>query len=53
MMQDGCQICSAHDQNHEKAQMFHLHVGLNWLKDPKAGMICQRGAAFGVLRVAN
>jgi hypothetical protein len=26
-------MCSDHDQNHEKAQMFHLHVGANWVKD--------------------
>jgi hypothetical protein len=25
--------CLAHDQNHEKAQMFHLHMGCIWLKD--------------------
>jgi hypothetical protein len=23
----------APEKNHEKAQMFHLHVGSNWLKD--------------------
>lgn len=33
MMLAGFPMCLVRDLNHEKAQMFHLHVGLNWVKD--------------------
>jgi hypothetical protein len=43
--------CSAPDASHEIAQMFHLHVGLIWLKD-NAWPDLLRGAAPAVARVA-
>jgi hypothetical protein len=46
------QTCLVPDRNHEKAQMFHLHVGLNWLKDAGWNDL-PAGAAFVVLRVAD
>jgi hypothetical protein len=46
------QICLDPDLNHEKAQMFHLHVGLNWLKDA-TWLDLPLGAALGDLRVVD
>ncbi len=43
--------CSEPEISHEIAQMFHLHVGLNWLKDDTWPDLL-RGAAPGVTRVA-
>ena len=43
--------CLGRDGNHEIAQMFHLHVGSNWLKDA-TGPDLFLGWPKGVLKVA-
>lgn len=40
--------CSDHEKDHEKAQMFHLHVGLNWVKDNQASLICLKDRPSGL-----